>query len=51
MITRGLDGLRPYFTAYLPALVLAATLTPAALVVIAVYDVQSAADRCWLRCR
>ena len=42
VITRGLDALRPYFTAYLPALVLAALLTPAAVVVIAVYDVQSA---------
>ncbi|RDH79687.1 thiol reductant ABC exporter subunit CydD [Mycolicibacterium moriokaense] len=43
VITRGLDALRPYFTAYLPALVLAALLTPAAVVVIATYDLQSAA--------
>ena len=28
VVTRGLDGLRPYFTAYLPALFLAAILTP-----------------------
>jgi ATP-binding cassette, subfamily C, bacterial CydD len=42
LITRGLDGLRPYFTAYLPSLFLAAILTPAAVVVIAVYDVASA---------
>ena len=38
----GLDGLRPYFTAYLPALMLAGILTPAAVVVIAVYDLKSA---------
>ena len=43
LITRGLDGLRPYFTAYLPSLFLAGILTPAAVVVIAVYDWQSAA--------
>lgn len=42
VITRGLDGLRPYFTSYLPALILAAILTPATLVVIAAYDVVSA---------
>ena len=42
MITRGLDGLRPYFTAYLPSLLLAGILTPAAVVVIAVYDWESA---------
>jgi ATP-binding cassette, subfamily C, bacterial CydD len=42
LITRGLDGLRPYFTAYLPSLFLAAILTPAAVIVIAVYDVASA---------
>ena len=42
LITRGLDGLRPYFTAYLPSLFLAGILTPAAVVVIAVYDVSSA---------
>ena len=28
VVTRGLDALRPYFTAYLPALLLAAILTP-----------------------
>jgi ATP-binding cassette subfamily C protein CydD len=43
VVSRGLDGLRPYFTAYLPALFLAGLLTPAAVVVIALYDVQSAA--------
>ena len=42
LITRGLDGLRPYFTAYLPSLFLAGILTPAAVVVIAVYDISSA---------
>jgi ATP-binding cassette subfamily C protein CydD len=42
VITRGLDGLRPYFTGYLPALVSAALLTPAAAIVIAVYDLRSA---------
>ena len=33
LITRGLDGLRLYFTTYLPSLFLAAILTPAAVVV------------------
>jgi len=42
LITRGLDGMRPYFTAYLPSLFLAGILTPAAVVVIAVYDWRSA---------
>jgi len=42
LVTSGLDGLRPYFTAYLPALFLAAILTPATVVVIAVNDFQSA---------
>ena len=42
VITRGLDGLRPYFTAYLPSVFLAGILTPAAVVVIAVYDLSSA---------
>ncbi|HKP44457.1 thiol reductant ABC exporter subunit CydD [Mycobacterium sp.] len=42
VITRGLDGLRPYFTSYLPSLFLAGILTPAAVVVIAVYDWESA---------
>jgi ATP-binding cassette subfamily C protein CydD len=42
LVTRGLDGMRPYFTSYLPALFLAAILTPAAVVVIAVFDWQSA---------
>lgn len=38
VVTRGLDGLRPYFTAYLPALALAAILTPASVAAIAVFD-------------
>nr|WP_081968280.1 thiol reductant ABC exporter subunit CydD [Mycobacterium kyorinense] len=42
VVTRGLDALRPYFTAYLPALLLAAILTPASVVVVALYDVRSA---------
>jgi len=42
VLTTGLDGLRPYFTAYLPALFLAAILTPATVVVIAFNDVESA---------
>lgn len=43
LITRGLDGLRPYFTSYLPAVLLAGILTPAAVVAIACYDLQAAA--------
>lgn len=43
VITRGLDGLRVYFTAYLPSLFLAAILTPATVVVIAFVDWQAAA--------
>ena len=42
IVTTGLDGLRPYFTAYLPALLLAAILTPATVAVIALNDVGSA---------
>lgn len=42
LIASGLDGLRPYFTAYLPALILAVLLTPAAVLVIAFNDPQSA---------
>ena len=42
LVTSGLDGLRPYFAAYLPALVSAAVLTPAAVVAIAVTDLRSA---------
>ncbi len=42
LVTRGLDGLRLYFTAYLPALLAAAVLTPATVVVIALYDWRSA---------
>ncbi len=42
LVTRGLDGLRLYFTAYLPALLVAAILTPATVAVIALYDWRSA---------
>lgn len=42
VVTRGLDGLRVYFTTYLPSLSLAAILTPATAVVIAWYDWRSA---------
>ena len=41
VVTRGLDGLRPYFTGYLPTLLLAAILTPATVAVIAMYDLKS----------
>jgi len=43
VVTRGLDGLRPYFTSYLPTLLLAAILTPATVGVIALYDLKSTA--------
>ncbi len=43
LLTQGLDALRPYFTAYLPALFLSGILTPATVVVIAFNDLQSAA--------
>lgn len=43
VVTRGLDGLRPYFTGYLPAVILAGVLTPATVVVLAVVDLQAAA--------
>lgn len=42
VVTRGLDGLRPYLTGYLPALALALTVTPATLLVIALQDLTSA---------
>ncbi|WP_090421729.1 thiol reductant ABC exporter subunit CydD [Mycobacterium europaeum] len=41
VVTRGLDGLRPYFTGYLPTLLLAGILTPATVAVIAFYDLRS----------
>lgn len=41
VVTRGLDGLRPYFTGYLPTLLLAVVLTPATVAVIAWYDLKS----------
>ena len=42
VVTRGLDGLRLYFTTYVPSLFLAAILTPATAAVIALYDWPSA---------
>lgn len=42
LVTRGLDDLEPYFVRYLPQLLLAATLTPATLVVVAGLDLGSA---------
>jgi ATP-binding cassette subfamily C protein CydD len=42
VVTRGLDALRPYFTAYLPALLLAAILTPMSAGVLGLYDLKSA---------
>jgi ATP-binding cassette, subfamily C, bacterial CydD len=42
VVTRGLDALRPYFTAYLPALLLAAILTPVSAAVVGLYDLNSA---------
>jgi ATP-binding cassette, subfamily C, bacterial CydD len=42
VVTRGLDALRPYFTAYLPALLLAAILTPVSAAVVGLYDLKSA---------
>ena len=42
LLSNGLDGLRGYFTAYLPALLLAALLTPATIAVLAVVDPGSA---------
>ncbi|ORW53188.1 ABC transporter ATP-binding protein [Mycobacterium parmense] len=41
VVTRGLDGLRPYFAGYLPTLLLAAILTPATVATIAAYDPKS----------
>ena len=42
VLTRGLDGLRPYLIDYVPSLLLAATVTPAALAVVAWFDPLSA---------
>jgi ATP-binding cassette, subfamily C, bacterial CydD len=42
VVTRGLDALRPYFTSYLPALLLAVVLTPVSAAVIGCYDLKSA---------
>jgi ATP-binding cassette subfamily C protein CydD len=43
LATRGIDALEPYFVRYLPQLVLAATVTPATLVVVLGLDWVSAA--------
>lgn len=42
VLTRGIDGLIPYLTGYLPALILVGTLTPATLAVIWLQDTTSA---------
>jgi ATP-binding cassette subfamily C protein CydD len=42
LVTRGLDGLLPYFTKYLPALLTAATVTPIAVLVVLQLDLTSA---------
>jgi ATP-binding cassette, subfamily C, bacterial CydD len=42
VVTRGLDTLRPYFTEYLPALLLAALLTPLSALMLGLYDLKSA---------
>ncbi|KUI29495.1 ABC transporter ATP-binding protein [Mycobacterium sp. IS-1742] len=42
VVSRGLDGLRPFFTGYLPAVFLAGILTPAAVFAILVVDWRSA---------
>src|SRR5699024_6477761 len=42
LLTRGLDALDPYFTAYLPQLMLTVILTPALLVVMATQDLLAA---------
>ncbi len=43
LLTRGLDALEPYFVRYLPQLLLAVTVTPGALVVVAGLDWVAAA--------
>lgn len=43
LVTRGLDALEPYFVRYLPQLLLAVTVTPAALAVVAGLDLIAAA--------
>ena len=42
VLTRGLQDLRPYFAGYLPAVLSAAIVTPAAALVIALSDIRSA---------
>lgn len=41
LVTRGLEGLHPYFTRYLPSLFVAATVTPLAIVVVWGLDLTS----------
>ncbi|GGC73536.1 thiol reductant ABC exporter subunit CydD [Hoyosella rhizosphaerae] len=41
IVTRGLDGLGPYLTGFLPTLALAAVVTPTVLIVITLYDLTS----------
>ena len=41
LVTRGLDDLEPYFTRYLPQLLLASTVTPATVVVMLTQDLPS----------
>ncbi|WP_245792405.1 thiol reductant ABC exporter subunit CydD [Bowdeniella nasicola] len=38
LLTQGLEDLRPYFVRYVPQLILAATVTPATLLVVIIYD-------------
>ncbi|SIS17221.1 thiol reductant ABC exporter subunit CydD [Williamsia sterculiae] len=42
VLTRGLDGLAPYLSSYLPALVLTVVVTPTIIVVLALTDLTSA---------
>ncbi|MCG7442817.1 thiol reductant ABC exporter subunit CydD [Dermabacter vaginalis] len=46
LATAGLENLRPYLTGYVPQLALSATVTPLALLAIAVWDVTSAIVAC-----
>ncbi|WP_067782789.1 thiol reductant ABC exporter subunit CydD [Actinomyces vulturis] len=41
LVTRGIDDLEPYFTRYIPQLILASTLTPALVLVMATQDIAS----------
>ena len=46
LATAGLENLRPYLTGYVPQLALSATVTPLALIAIAVWDLTSAVVAC-----